>query len=80
MTQEIERLTPRERDVLAHIASGKCNKEIAVELGLSRATVKGYVALILAKLGVPSRTAAAAVWFEHTAGRPRPYGRGRKAE
>ena len=80
MSEELERLSPRERDVLAAIARGKCNKEIAGELSLSTATVKGYVANILAKLSVPSRTAAAGVWFEHMATRPRPDGRGRKAE
>lgn len=80
MSEGLEKLTPRERDVLEQIAAGKSNKEIAVELSLKKATVKGYVASILLKLDVPSRTAAAGVWFEHMATRPRPDGRGRKAE
>jgi DNA-binding NarL/FixJ family response regulator len=54
-----ERLTPREREVLALIARGLSNKRIAFELGLSEKTVKTHVGHLLAKLGVPDRTAAA---------------------
>ena len=52
-------LTPREQDVLRLISQGRSNKEIARELHLSEGTVKGYVSIILAKLGVSDRTQAA---------------------
>jgi DNA-binding NarL/FixJ family response regulator len=53
------RLTPRERDVLAAIARGRANREIARLLGLSEKTVKTHVSAILTKLGVHDRTQAA---------------------
>lgn len=52
-------LTPRERDVLTHLAAGLSNKHIAAELGLRSGTVRIHVSNILAKLHVENRTAAA---------------------
>lgn len=52
-------LTPRELEVLQLLATGVTNQEIADELYLSVRTVDRHVANILAKLGVPTRTAAA---------------------
>jgi two-component system, NarL family, response regulator LiaR len=52
-------LTPREREVLKLIALGKANKEIANQLKIGEKTVKTHVSVILAKLGVQSRTQAA---------------------
>jgi DNA-binding NarL/FixJ family response regulator len=54
-----ERLTAREREVLALIALGHSNKRIAIELGIAEKTVKTHVGHLLAKLGVPDRTGAA---------------------
>ncbi|HWF24665.1 MAG TPA: response regulator transcription factor [Solirubrobacteraceae bacterium] len=54
-----ERLTAREREVLALIALGRSNKRIALELGIAEKTVKTHVGHLLAKLGVPDRTGAA---------------------
>jgi DNA-binding NarL/FixJ family response regulator len=53
-------LTARELEVLALVAQGKSNQEIADELGLSRRTVERHVGDILSRLGVTSRSAAAA--------------------
>jgi DNA-binding NarL/FixJ family response regulator len=52
-------LTPRERDVLALLATGARNSAIARELGLTEKTVRNHVSAILVKLAVPDRTAAA---------------------
>jgi DNA-binding NarL/FixJ family response regulator len=52
-------LTAREREVLAKIAQGSSNKEIAREMRISHHTVKTYVRRTLDKLGVESRTQAA---------------------
>jgi DNA-binding NarL/FixJ family response regulator len=53
-------LTPREREVLRLLADGLSDREIAAELFLSPRTVGWHVTHLLAKLGVPSRAAAAA--------------------
>jgi DNA-binding NarL/FixJ family response regulator len=52
-------LTPRERDVLALLATGARNSEIARELGLTEKTVRNNVSAILLKLGTADRTGAA---------------------
>jgi DNA-binding NarL/FixJ family response regulator len=49
-------LTERERDVLAGVASGKANRDIARELSLAEGTVKNHVSTILSKLHLRSRT------------------------
>ena len=55
----IDRLTARERSVLALLAEGLSNKQIARQLDLTEGTVKGYVSQVLDKLGVADRTQAA---------------------
>jgi len=54
-----ESLTPRELDVLRHLAAGKTNRQIAQELHLSLSTVKGHLERLISKLGVSDRTQAA---------------------
>jgi two-component system, NarL family, nitrate/nitrite response regulator NarL len=51
-------LTPREREVLAHLGEGLGNKAIAARLGISEHTAKFHVNAILGKLGVGSRAEA----------------------
>jgi DNA-binding NarL/FixJ family response regulator len=55
----LDRLTPREREVLQLIGRGFPNKQIARELDVSERTVKTHVGHVLAKLGVADRTQAA---------------------
>ncbi|MCI0687721.1 MAG: response regulator transcription factor [Sporichthyaceae bacterium] len=61
-------LTPRERDVLAEIARGRSNREIARALVLSEKTVKTHVSNILMKLDLADRTQAALFAVRHGIG------------
>jgi NarL family two-component system response regulator LiaR len=54
-----EGITPREAEVLQHLAQGRTNPQIAENLEVSRGTVKIHVQNIIAKLGVSDRTQAA---------------------
>ena len=58
-------LSEREREVLALLAQGLSNKEIAEQLFLSVATVKYHVRLVLSKLGASSRAEAVALAWQH---------------
>mgnify|MGYP002629428665 CR=1 FL=1 len=53
-------ITPREREILALIAKGRANKEIAAELGNAEDTVKRHISNILDKFGVSDRAQATA--------------------
>ncbi|HTX28279.1 MAG TPA: response regulator transcription factor [Streptosporangiaceae bacterium] len=63
-------LTRREREVLAEIAKGRSNREIARALNVSEKTVKAHVSAVLAKLGVQDRTQAALLAVRHERGGP----------
>jgi DNA-binding NarL/FixJ family response regulator len=52
---QLEQLTPREREVLRHIARGYMYKEIAQQLGISVKTVEAHVSAVLRKLQLSSR-------------------------
>ncbi len=52
------KLSARERQVLCLVAKGRSNKEIAVELGITEATVKCHVSVILMRLNASDRTQA----------------------
>src|SRR5690606_36367119 len=57
-------LSAREREVLALVAKGTSNREIARELFISEATVKTHLTHLYAKLGVKDRAAAVAAAYE----------------
>lgn len=59
------RLTPRQLQVLRALAAGRSNKELAHDLGLSEATVKGYLKDLYARLEVTSRAGAVAYGMRH---------------
>lgn len=61
----VDRLTPREMEVLRMIAAGQTNKRIAAELVLSERTIDRHVSNILTKLNVASRAGATAYAYEH---------------
>ena len=61
----LDALTAREREVLAELAQGRSNREIARALHVSEKTVKAHVSSVLAKLGVQDRTQAALVAVRH---------------
>jgi DNA-binding NarL/FixJ family response regulator len=65
-TQRLQaaRLTEREEEVLAEVARGLANKEIAHRLGIRTATVKNHVHALLAKLGVRRRREAVRLAYE----------------
>lgn len=62
---EITALSSQERKVLALVAEGKTNKEIASALDLSDKTVKNYLSNIFAKLNLSRRAEAAAYFARH---------------
>jgi DNA-binding NarL/FixJ family response regulator len=63
-------LTQRETEILALIAQGLTNREIAGRLVLSAKTVEHHVGQILSKLGARSRAEAAAYAASHSTGEP----------
>ena len=62
----LDSLTSREREVLAELAQGRSNREIARVLYVSEKTVKAHVSSALAKLGVQDRTQAALLAVRHS--------------
>jgi len=74
MLDETPHLTKRQREVLALIADGHTNPEIAAALSISLDGAKWHVREILSALGVDSREAAAAYWRTHSSARYRLVG------
>lgn len=68
-TSKLDLLSAQEKRVIALVAQGLTNKEIALELGLSDKTIKNYLANAMEKLGVSRRSQAAAVYVEHSVGK-----------
>ena len=61
----LERLTPRETEILSALASGHTAGEIAASLGISALTVQSHMKSILAKLGVHSKIEAVTLAWRH---------------
>jgi DNA-binding NarL/FixJ family response regulator len=58
-------MTPRQIQLLRGLASGRSNKELAADLGITEATVKGYLKELYARLGVGSRAGAVSYGLRH---------------
>jgi DNA-binding NarL/FixJ family response regulator len=56
--EQLKTLTPRELDILAEVAAGSRNREVAETLGMSEQTVKNHLSTVFHKLGVANRTRA----------------------
>lgn len=57
-------LSPRQREVLALVAQGLTDREIAARLGIAHHTARDHVREVQRRLGVSSRTAAAVAWTQ----------------
>jgi DNA-binding NarL/FixJ family response regulator len=67
-----ERLTPREREIVAAVAAGESNREVAHRLGLAEDTVKHHLSNVFDKLGVSNRAELAAYAASHGLADPPP--------
>jgi two-component system nitrate/nitrite response regulator NarL len=65
--QALASLTPRQREVIALIAEGRTNREIAERLYVSEGTIRNHVARVVEALGVPDRTELAGLLERHQA-------------
>ncbi len=58
LAQRVERLTPRELEILQRVAAGETSADISSALGMSRHTLRTHIQNVLTKLGVHSKTDA----------------------
>jgi FixJ family two-component response regulator len=54
LRRRVASLTPREREVLAHVVAGRLNKQVAADLGIGEKTIKVHRARIMEKMAVRS--------------------------
>ncbi|MBK5940860.1 response regulator transcription factor [Halochromatium roseum] len=66
INRRLDRLTPREREILDQIIAGKRNKVIAYDLGISQSTVEAHRAKVMDKLGASSLSELMRLMFKHT--------------
>lgn len=71
VVRDLERITPREREVLQRIGTGATNTEIAAELVVSEVTVKSHISHIFTKLGLRDRAEAIVYAFDNGLVQPR---------
>lgn len=64
LRKRFDSLSAQEQRVLAHVARGLTNKEVALELGLSEKTVKNYLSNLFEKLQISRRSQAVALYAE----------------
>ena len=64
MTLPLSALPEIDRSILAGIAAGKTNKDLARSLGRAEATIRNRIGDLLRAYGVPNRAALAALWVE----------------
>ena len=62
---DLDKLTPREREILSCLARGESNKAIARELDVAESTVKNRLSVLFEKIGVLDRTQAAIYAITH---------------
>ncbi len=67
-----DRLTRREREIVAAVAAGESNREVAVRLSLAEDTVKHHISNVFDKLGVSNRAELAAYAASHGLAQPPP--------
>jgi DNA-binding NarL/FixJ family response regulator len=68
----VDRLTPREREIVAAVAAGESNREVAQRLKLAEDTVKHHISNVFDKLGVSNRAELAAYAASHGLAGPLP--------
>jgi DNA-binding NarL/FixJ family response regulator len=68
LSPRLSRLSPREREVLRHLAEGASNTSIAIRMGIAETTVKTHVKQVIRKLGVPNRAGATAMYLRPSRG------------
>ena len=64
LRSRFDELTPREREVLAHVLSGQLNKQIAIDVDASERTIKAHRANLMTKLQVQSVAELAHLAYE----------------
>lgn len=70
-SEVLDKLTPRELEVLTLIAAGLTNAEIGTKLGVAVGTVKTHVNALLSKIGARDRVQATIIAYDHGLVRPR---------